>query len=168
MIRRLWGASLMFTISCSAAAPRSDATAPPQPSGHPVTALPGAPDTLPIRSRGVADTDRELWPDPRDRTEVRLEVLRGFLRDYLSRTGRLPERLQDAVPADPRPFTVHADAWENPFRYVRSDASYELGSAGPDGRWGTADDIVVTLSQGTKWGDPEPSTSRPAKSRPAP
>lgn len=38
---------------------------------------------------------------------------------------------------------VRLDPWHNPYRYEGTHASYTLGSDGPDGKQGTADDITL-------------------------
>jgi hypothetical protein len=39
---------------------------------------------------------------------------------------------------------VRLDPWHNPYRYVGTADSYTLGSDGPDGKTGTADDLTVS------------------------
>ncbi len=39
---------------------------------------------------------------------------------------------------------VRLDPWHNPYRYAGTQASYTLGSDGPDGKQGTADDLTAT------------------------
>jgi len=39
---------------------------------------------------------------------------------------------------------IRLDPWHNPYRYEGTAGSYTLGSDGPDGKQGTADDLTVT------------------------
>ena len=39
---------------------------------------------------------------------------------------------------------VRLDPWHNPYRYEGTPASYTLGSDGPDGKQGTADDVTLS------------------------
>ncbi|MDT7688348.1 MAG: Type secretion system protein [Acidobacteriota bacterium] len=41
---------------------------------------------------------------------------------------------------------IRIDPWHNPYRYVGTPASYTLGSDGPDGKQGTADDVTLSSS----------------------
>ncbi len=73
---------------------------------------------------------------------------------YLKETGRLPPQLEDVCGAEPHwclldsPADWPADRWGNPIRYVpHGDASYELTSAGADGRFGTGDDLRFDSSE---------------------
>jgi hypothetical protein len=39
---------------------------------------------------------------------------------------------------------VRLDPWHNPYRYAGTQAAYTLGSDGPDGKQGTADDVTLS------------------------
>jgi len=39
---------------------------------------------------------------------------------------------------------IRLDPWNNPYRYAGTPAAYTLGSDGPDGKQGTADDVVLS------------------------
>ena len=49
---------------------------------------------------------------------------------------------------------VTIDAWGTQFRYAPQPGDFELRSAGPDRRFDTPDDIVVTTTRRTPHGDP--------------
>jgi hypothetical protein len=89
------------------------------------------------RTGVIVDTEETLWPNPRDRQAVHLSLLdrrlQGFYRDH----GALPSGLE--VVAGPR---ERADLWGTPLRYAPRDSTFVLRSAGPDRRFGTADDLV--------------------------
>ena len=97
----------------------------------------------------IGDTDAMVFTDPVDLTRVRLVRLHWFIRDGASRTGELPPSLDHVLPQaiDARSrMEMLRDGWGRPFRYSRSDNDFEIRSAGPDGRFGSADDIVATRS----------------------
>jgi len=63
--------------------------------------------------------------------------------NYIKREkGTLPNTLEQLNKA----LEIHIiDAWGTPLQYKRlSDKTYEIHSAGPDGQFGTTDDIAVT------------------------
>jgi hypothetical protein len=60
---------------------------------------------------------------------------------YETENGRLPARLEDLVPKYIR--ELHSDPWGNPYAYYRGEGGSAIVSAGPDGKLGTGDDIVV-------------------------
>jgi hypothetical protein len=74
----------------------------------------------------------------------------GQIALYKHQHGRLPKTL-DEIPKGQRiafsPFDVWGrpiDTWGKPIAYtVNDDGTFELHSAGPDGQFGTADDIVL-------------------------
>lgn len=114
------------------------------------------PETAPTPAP-PSDTDRELFPNPVDRTEVRMGAVRRLIDLHLARTGALPGSLDDVLPREPKSQWVidyEHDAWEHRFRYRRAGTDYELTSCGPDGQCGTADDITVTRYRGTRWDEP--------------
>jgi hypothetical protein len=136
---------------CAACWLASCATTPPPV--HP--ANPGV-RTLPEPSRYsashvnvIADTDEMVFTDPVDLTHVRLVRLHWFIRDGESRGGELPPSLDHVLPqamdAQTR-MRMLRDGWGRPFRYRRSGDDFEIRSAGPDGRFGSADDVVATRS----------------------
>src|ERR1700741_2466476 len=103
----------------------------------------------------TSDGEEDIFPDPWDRTAVRMAAVRRRLETFARRHGRFPDTLADALPpGDPRDWRINYgdDAWGTPFRYRRRGSDYELISAGADRQFGTADDLIVTRIQGTKWG----------------
>jgi len=145
MLRRTIG---LFCAACGIAACASTVgcvhspppATPPVPSGE--TA-----DSAVRRPFVVADTDHDLHPDPLDLTRVRLVQLRWFLRDAMSRTGELPQSLDEVVPRMMTPLSkveMLQDGWGRDLRFARSGRDFEIRSAGPDGSFMTADDVVVT------------------------
>jgi hypothetical protein len=93
----------------------------------------------------VADGERDLFQDPRDRTRVRMEAVANVLERHAAAHGRLPETLAEFLP--PRGSTAidfWHDGWETEFRYVRrAEDRWELTAAGPDRGFGTPDDVTV-------------------------
>jgi hypothetical protein len=96
------------------------------------------------RAGVIADGEYELFPDPFDRTEVRMELVQRRLLLYARDHGRFPGRLEEAVPADDLPWVdAFHDAWGYPFRYSASRGNFELRAAGPDGCFHTPDDVAA-------------------------
>jgi hypothetical protein len=88
-----------------------------------------------------------LHPDPFDLTRVRLVQLRSMLREAMARGGKLPLSLNEVIPERMAPLSrveMRQDGWGRKLRFTRSDRDFEIRSAGPDGEFVTADDIVVT------------------------
>jgi len=95
--------------------------------------------------RPVSDTDLELWPDPRDRTSVRLERLLGILEQFSAREGRIPRTLAEAIPAVRfDAMILDPDGWGTSFRYIPAAHDFDLRSAGPDRQFDTGDDVVTS------------------------
>jgi hypothetical protein len=77
-----------------------------------------------------------------------LDQLRAGIEAYKQEEGKVPQtesfdRLVDTLAPDFLPVVIRIDAWWNPYSYqVKGDSDFELRSAGPDGRFGTLDDLV--------------------------
>lgn len=82
-------------------------------------------------------------------TQDQIYYIRVVIAEFDSLNGRLPENLEEICQVGvPCPWmlpedNLHGlkDGWGAPFIYDLVDGEYELGSAGPDKRAGTADDI---------------------------
>lgn len=112
--------------------------------GRPSASPPVHPlDTAPLDTPVVAvvDTESSIWPDPVDRTWVRLESVQHLIARFEQVTGRLPERLEEVLPSESAPVAMRVDAWETPFRYDVIGTGYKISAAGPDRAFGTADDL---------------------------
>ncbi|HEX2205844.1 MAG TPA: hypothetical protein VHG91_21195 [Longimicrobium sp.] len=97
----------------------------------------------------IVDTEEAIWPDPRDRTYVRLDMLRNLVRAHVAERGALPASLEDFVPPpEAAERDLSHDAWGRAIAYARSGVEYELRSAGADGVARTADDLLVTRGRG--------------------
>jgi hypothetical protein len=76
-------------------------------------------------------------------TKVNLESLSHEVLAYVSEGQDLPENLEALRKFHPTAGSL-PDAWGRKIRYERlSDESFRLLSAGPDGVFGTPDDIVM-------------------------
>jgi hypothetical protein len=76
-------------------------------------------------------------------TKVNLESLSHEVLAYVSEGQDLPESLEALRKFHPTAGSL-PDAWGRKIRYERlSDESFRLLSAGPDGVFGTPDDIVM-------------------------
>ena len=83
------------------------------------------------------------------KTKETLEKVKGMVNQYFQNNLRLPESL-DLLTKEPNKVTssVPADAWGKAFKYRMGAYSFEkqdfdVTSAGPDGKFGTADDLKV-------------------------
>jgi hypothetical protein len=89
----------------------------------------------------IVDTDETIWPDPGERTWVRLGSLQHLIARFEEENGRVPARLEEVLPRGEAPSYMYLDAWGSPIRYTATGTEYELHAAGPDGSYGTADDL---------------------------
>ena len=124
----------------------------------------------PCGAAGAADRQLARWragarPDTAAAVAEALADFRAFLREtpvhalslmnyrlatYACRRGRLPATLAALRPDRGGPLAAldsvaFLDAWGRPPRYTPHAPGYELRSAGPDGKFGTADDLVSAL-----------------------
>ena len=75
------------------------------------------------------------------RTEMRL--IQSAAEDYRNRHGECPEAVLDVVLEGLLQDASGLDPWGREFRLECSAESVSVGSAGPDGRWSSADDLQV-------------------------
>lgn len=92
----------------------------------------------------MVDTDETIWPNPVERTYVRMSTLRNLLNDYEARIGVLPDELSALSSSGTLlPDESTRDGWGNPIVLFRTGTDYELRAAGPDRIAGSADDLVL-------------------------
>ncbi len=85
----------------------------------------------------------ELGQARADLTKVNGQQVQRAVLTFLSASGRLPENLRELQPQGLL-LAGAADGWGRQFRYEKTgDSSFKLVSAGKDGAFGTADDIVL-------------------------
>jgi hypothetical protein len=76
-------------------------------------------------------------------TRTNMQALQKIILSYMASEGEIPQSLQD-VRNFSQPLVGATDAWGKSIKYERlSDSSFKLTSAGKDGVFGTADDIVL-------------------------
>jgi hypothetical protein len=56
----------------------------------------------------IVDTDVTLWPDPGERTWVRLGSLQHLIARFEEETGRVPARLEEVLPRGEAPAYMSA------------------------------------------------------------
>ena len=84
----------------------------------------------------------------KEQTAREMEELKAGIERYVQTQGEVPrvqsfEELVDLLSPEFLPVVIRIDAWWNPYSYRFASASaYELRSAGPDGEFETADDLV--------------------------
>jgi len=134
--RQLWrGAALAVPIPCDASSAQTAPLARWQGGARPDTAA------------AVAEALAEFHAFLRAIPVHALSLMNYRLAEYACRHGRLPVTL---TALRTRPVGALAaldsaaflDAWGHPLRYQPHAPGYELRSAGPDGRFGTPDDLV--------------------------
>ena len=81
-------------------------------------------------------------------TVAKMEKLADAVDAYRRKNSKLPDardivELTDILHPNYMNELVRVDGWSQPIEYGASGSSFRLASKGPDGRWGTADDVVV-------------------------
>jgi hypothetical protein len=78
-----------------------------------------------------------------DLTKVNMEQLGRIILSRTGEEGQAPADLTELKRSQPGVGAGSLDAWGQALKYERlSDSGFRLISAGPDGAFGTADDIV--------------------------
>ena len=99
----------------------------------------------------IIDSERTWFPDPVDRTQFKLRQLERLAAVFEAEHAYPPASLIAALPpgldsaAESRALE---DSWTTPFRYVASDSTREIRSAGPDRHFETGDDLLVRWRRG--------------------
>jgi hypothetical protein len=80
-------------------------------------------------------------------TEAELNAVSEAVERYREETGSIPQagsfrELVDQLAPAYLTYVIRRDSWDKEFRYEISDKDYSLISAGPDGRFLTADDVI--------------------------
>ena len=84
----------------------------------------------------------------REQTTAELDQIGNGINKYRQAEGGIPRvgsfrELIDTLSPEFLPVVVRLDAWWTPYRYeVTAESEFELRSAGPDGKFGTEDDLV--------------------------
>jgi hypothetical protein len=77
-----------------------------------------------------------------DLTKINLSTLERIIAERAAAEGQAPADLKELQRLQPMPVSA-LDAWGREIRYEKlSDSSFRLTSSGPDGQFGTGDDIV--------------------------
>jgi hypothetical protein len=92
---------------------------------------------------GVAGAVAMLERAHAAQTAAQLRRLFTLTQLYLTEQGRPPERLEDLDAVERLPPRALVDSWGNPIRLQSRGASVRLTSAGTDGAFDTADDLVL-------------------------
>jgi hypothetical protein len=91
----------------------------------------------------IVHTEADYWPDPLQRTHVRLASLQVLLERHRPGAGAFPESLEVLLPVAADRDALTRDGWGTPIRYRALTEDFELTSAGPDTIFGTGDDVVA-------------------------
>ncbi|MTI39439.1 type II secretion system protein GspG [Fulvivirga lutimaris] len=73
----------------------------------------------------------------------RLDEIKTAIEKYESQTGAYPRTIDQLIGSRPLRKDWGFDAWGNPIVYTILDKSFELLSAGKDGKVNTEDDIIL-------------------------
>jgi hypothetical protein len=94
--------------------------------------------------KGVLQTEVEQFVKTKIKlTEVNMESLARVILGYATGEQGLPEDLKQLQRSRPSLGMGLLDAWGRAIKYEKiSDTAFRLRSAGPDGAYDTADDIV--------------------------
>ena len=140
MTRRVRGLGLgLLAVVSACSKPSSDARA--RSAAESTTVLMDS-------NAGFVDRLSDINRSPLASTELGLSILVDWIAHYKSRRGHLPTRIEEILPPDPSDpnFLPHdrwwRDAWDQRIEYQVSGGTCELRSAGPDGHFGTRDDVV--------------------------
>jgi len=91
----------------------------------------------------MRETEQHYWPELTARETYRLTMLQERLGAHLREGNPFPARLEQfAPPVAEVPWLSTCDPWGHRVRFSRVDQQFELRSAGPDGVFDTADDLV--------------------------
>ena len=83
-----------------------------------------------------------------EQTAKEMDQVTAGIKKYRQEEGNVPlvksfEKLVDTLNPEYLSSVIRIDAWWNPYRYrVMTVSEFELRSAGPDGKFGTDDDLV--------------------------
>jgi hypothetical protein len=116
---------------------------------HARAAAPVSPAPFPNAAVFVGENERTLYgDDPVARTRARIGETQELLRRHCESHGRYPQTLAPALPTPRSEWTsvYDFDAWDRPLLYVGGPHEYRLQSAGADGRFDTADDVIGTAT----------------------
>ena len=93
----------------------------------------------------MRETEQRYWPDPVAREEYRLTMLIERLGAHMREGHPFPTSVNEfAPPIAEVPWLSTCDPGGHRVRVARQEREFELRSAGPDGVFGTADDVVKT------------------------
>jgi hypothetical protein len=96
-----------------------------------------------MTAASLVAAERQGWPEPGARAEYRLTMLQERLSAWQHEEHRIPLQLTEfAPPVAEVPWLSTCDPWSHRVAFTPRGDEYELRSAGPDGTFGTDDDVV--------------------------
>jgi len=98
---------------------------------------------------GTSNLLATLTEGRRTETLAKMRKLAAGIEVYRARRGSLPTardivELTDQLHPEYMSELIREDGWGNEIQYAISGSTFHLRSSGPDGRFGTTDDLVVT------------------------
>jgi hypothetical protein len=142
----LLAAALALPVAGCAAQTRPAPASAPGPSQPRAEACVDTAAGSPAMSVQVMrETEQHYWPDPVAREEYRLSMLAERLGAHMREGHPFPSSVGEfAGPVPEVPWLSTCDPWGHRVRLGRQEREFELRSAGRDGVFGTADDLVKT------------------------
>lgn len=116
------------------------------PTTHPQTV-----DTIPIPpTLHPVQPGEPMYGSFQQDAIIRLEALQGWLYRYQQRYGKLPATLDDFAPTRAHESDLRYDPWQHLVRFRVAGEGYEIRSAGEDGVFSNADDIILQGQRGRR------------------
>ena len=139
-------AALALSAAACAAQNPPPSSPPPGASGAQAQACVDSVVGSPAMSLQVMrQTEQQYWPQPIPREQYRLTMLSERLGAHLREGHSFPVSVDEfAPPIAEVPWLSTCDPWGHRVRVGRQGREFELRSAGPDGVFQTADDLVQT------------------------
>jgi hypothetical protein len=98
-------------------------------------------------SASIVETESTINPTEAQRTQTELVVLRDAVKSYRTQFGAQPTQLRDLEKLGEETFSHRSfnvwsrDGWGRDYRLLAQGSDVMVVSAGPDGEYGTADDL---------------------------
>lgn len=114
-------------------------------------ALPATVDTIPVPPPlHPVQPGEPIYGSFQQDAIIRLEALQGWLYRYQQRHGKLPATLDEFAPTRTRESDLRYDPWQHLVRFRVAGEGYEIRSAGEDGVFLNADDIILQGQRGRR------------------
>jgi hypothetical protein len=139
-------AAFALTLPLAGCAAQRTATAQPGPSSSRAEAcVDSVIGSAAMTVQVMRETEQRYWPEPEAREDYRLTMLSERLGAHMREGRPFPASVDDFAPRIAEvPWLSTCDPWGHRVRVSHTGRDFELRSAGKDGEFGTADDLVKT------------------------